>query len=598
MRQSVGDARVLNNSVLADVCKLHGLTSHQMLELSRGCRVNGGERSHVSVFKAEPAKRHKKSGFHEFWRVEFQCAAKVGTDAHKVEAARVRAKWHGMTPEEHAVWDGDAAAADTMADNYSTDSTYANAVAAAKCLARRDVMRVKRRLALDIASEVGNHPAWSRGLQTFGPSTALKPGLVMTGHNASYFVNASCKLFDYDDRVSVNPPAGSSQPIRSCHARLHGLCADGVLTDMVSTVVYNFHIFLKMLKFSRITLPALCCIQAQTESTYVIVCEMIGKGETQTTLLLDPVEENHVYTFRCEMYTDKRVVAARMSQKVFLCMLEKCMNPTLIDNCRARCFSFKPVQHSAVPAALCFRIDGCLKDCMLPTRFREVLQKKGGAGETAPVVEEKQLPFIMSFLNSCKGDSGADHEVETDNAPHPGPSNPLDINRRRTVDDDDDTDSVCSDDKRNLDAERELGGHRIGIVGYDYSSTSRSRCWVCATAGVGQAGTSIRAGELKFVFRLRAGQLEKSVHSACVVSGAVLRLCTKDHHVPQSISFLSDAHASCDNADTKDLILTALTMFHEHQSGAASGSGGSGSTGSGAAPSIPAPASGSGGGGG
>ena len=118
-------------------------------------------------------------------------------------------------------------------------------------------------------------------------------------------------------------------------------------------------------------------------------------------------------------------------------------------------------------------------------------------------------------------------------------------------------------------------GRRLGIVGYDFAASGRSKCVVCDEHGLPNADCEIAKDCLRYAVRVKARKPERYVHEACVLSGAVLGLRGfLPEHVAESARCIGDA-AFGDEVpeDLKGGLLDACDVFREALSGPASSSG-------------------------
>ena len=72
------------------------------------------------------------------------------------------------------------------------------------------------------------------------------------------------------------------------------------------------------------------------------------------------------------------------------------------------------------------------------------------------------------------------------------------------------------------DTEHLAASDRVGIVGYEFTTNDRSRCFVCAAKNRPKEIYAIKSGSLKFYWRAKVKQTEKSVHSQCVIDKSIL----------------------------------------------------------------------------
>lgn len=158
------------------------------------------------------------------------------------------------------------------------------------------------------------------------------------------------------------------------------------------------------------------------------------------------------------------------------------------------------------------------------------------------------------------------------------------------IDEDGDEDSDEEDAAAPGDAAATLeaitgASSRLGVVSYEFTQNARSRCYVCHNQGLSANDKAIAQDELKFMCRMKAGQVEKSVHRACVLNGALAaRLNTKS--LRQSEQFFTASYYLEPADDIKVDLAAAASVFAEALTaltGPSASSGGAGGAASGAA---------------
>ena len=117
-------------------------------------------------------------------------------------------------------------------------------------------------------------------------------------------------------------------------------------------------------------------------------------------------------------------------------------------------------------------------------------------------------------------------------------------------------------------------GRKLGICGFDMTPSDRSRCIVCLHAGLPDTVAKIEKDSHRFFCRLKVNKPDRSVHSACVLSGGTLTLSetTKKKFLEGSAAWLRNAVASEVQQDRQLLFLNAADVFAAALSGPSSSS--------------------------
>ena len=97
-------------------------------------------------------------------------------------------------------------------------------------------------------------------------------------------------------------------------------------------------------------------------------------------------------------------------------------------------------------------------------------------------------------------------------------------------------------------------GTRLGIVGRAVAASDKALCIACQRNGMPDHVARIATGTQKFFFRQFRGKVERSVHHACILSGAAACLFTSAEHSQQSAQQL---HRWADE-ETSDVTALAL----------------------------------------
>ena len=268
---------------------------------------------------------------------------------------------------------------------------------------------------------------------------------------------------------------------------------------------------------------------------------------------------------------------------------------------RFRVMDFKP---NRVRHGLAFTLYEATHEGVIPTQFllrRDGLEPsaraaaKRGAKEPAQEPELK-LPFgirlgmcpqreFSEFVHldediGMNKEAGAPSSTPENGAAHgeaSAPSSPHGPSHGGADDSDGDGNDVEDPEGEGGDHRPDdlLPGHRVGLVNFERSAaTGRSSCYFCTSQGFPKNACLIAEGAAKFHLRLRRGQVEKSVHAACVVNGNCTPLMTESAKA-QTGRFLVELLTNPGLDDvTRTLLNDALDAVTASASAGASSSGG------------------------
>ena len=118
-------------------------------------------------------------------------------------------------------------------------------------------------------------------------------------------------------------------------------------------------------------------------------------------------------------------------------------------------------------------------------------------------------------------------------------------------------------------------GRRLGICGYDEAAvTARTKCLVCLDKGFPQSVATFTAKTPRFFYRWKGNKPDRSVHLACVLSGAILDIPSGSKtHWEDSVSWLTNAAMSGSDEARTVRLLEAADVFRVRLSEPSSSSG-------------------------
>lgn len=142
-----------------------------------------------------------------------------------------------------------------------------------------------------------------------------------------------------------------------------------------------------------------------------------------------------------------------------------------------------------------------------------------------------------------------------------------------TVDDDADHDGGEQEEElpeKDGDPSHMASG-QVGIVSFEAAApTDKSRCFVCASAGLPQKLHRIPQGSAKLFYRVKKGQVEKSVHVGSVTNGN-LRPFMGPPHVAYSTRFLVNLLNTDLDLKTRQTLTEALDALPASEPSSSSG---------------------------
>ena len=588
------EANAKSRAAHDEILTKHGLSLARYIAISRAFRVDGNRRpddaraggveTQVKVVTKETlaGPRRRLDGYRVFRTRHFAVRAKIGTDPFKAEEARAQGLWRALPDEERAVYEGQAAANEVIAQNVSENLSMEQVSANRDALGENRSRRLQQDLFLKVLDSIKAHPMWDCGLRLGNASTALKPDLINVDSNDATITQEMEQLFGYDPKIVPNP-RGTMIPLRSCHSSNWGLCKADCLAEACRNGVANVYEYLLRWGIRRNRFPICIRFRHAGLASYYILCDTFGAGVTIFFIKFTTAADDDDGIIMPSIGYDRgwQVMTCLTGQMALQAFLRRCgsggLGPGHVND-----IGFAIMQHTKINyrGSLALRLEANPSheaQLSLATLLRRHhVATKGGTGP-APLV----LPFGLSAEPDDLFTAGFDiaHDLGLGTA---GPAN-----TDRGVGD---PDARPQDDEPYEDAPYEDAlapdadlarqeeslhavptGARVGVVGVDYTRSDRSLCCACIAVDLAELA-KIPEGVLRFYFRRDRFHVERSLYPGCVLNKNVLRLCSPEH-LQQSRAYLSSIALDDFPVDDRVVILDAADVFAMADSGAVPSAG-------------------------
>lgn len=372
-----------------------------------------------------------------------------------------------------------------------------------------------------------------------------------------------------DDRFAYNPqeqenPPGSNQPRKSCGVRCWGRCKSDDMIEKYNIATHNCWITLRQWKQGRKQFPLKVRLSCPNRADEYILTDYVGSGETILLLHLLPVGDLHVLDI-----SSNGLPMCTTSQCAFHKLLEaKADDEDILD--------FVTLEHSRIQATRSGQKFALQRDTEVLNSAQISLTHKSKAKKAKADSDETVLPFGLSRLfmtgtadDGCESDDGILSTGETES------------NNECEVDEVNSSLAHVQDAKlRAEEVDNVPSTARMGLCGYDIAPSSRATCVLCLDVGLSANAAKIQQGSVRFFFRPKRNVPDRSLHAACVHSGAILSYSKgSPTHWQDSADWLQQAILMNESdpdisPSVKELCVDALHVFRKHLSGASASSAG------------------------
>ena len=494
----------------------------------------------------------------------------MASQAFRDEERRLKAAWDALDVTEKAVYDGMAAEHNQATDHLRLRRNIDDIDAAE--IPKHAAKRLKLETFVDAVEDVRAHPSWTAGLQLMGPSTGLREEAVSLAMNNAAVEKECDTVFGYDAREVPNPP-GPKQPRRTCHFSTHGCCIKDRHIHAASVATYNTYATVAAWKIARNSFPLVIRYEIGKSKEYFLLCDTVGRGDT-------------VLLQRLELSPDRRALEISCVGGMPACLtgqqaLCKLLGPR--GALKLSCFKREPIRGAG---KLAFNANAAISHSAVIVTTAKLGLETQMPPKPGPAIA---LPFGLAgvhpeqqghvFNESLLGDSNqieaSEHVGDRGYAAAEGAD--------ATINLDLDPDELSGEEAAQAlaaaakalaadgAASAAAASWRVGIMGFDLAATGKSTCIACAAAGLSGAQSLIAQGSWRFHFRLRSNSVERYVHAACVLSGAVLNCAGIGRvHLTESAIFLRYAASI---AESSAPLLDAADVFDAAASGPSSSSG-------------------------
>ena len=534
-----------------------GLTSLSYSALARGFRNGPRRQTELESPEVDPAKarrranneasrvlggssRRKCDAYRVFRKTNWMVKARLGTPEFKAEDARLKALWREQTDAEIAYYEAAAALHDGEERRVrETQNAATISGAVGGVLSHHTACRLKRDVFVSACRSMETHDVWKQGLGIMTLASGLAPEKVV-GHPEISVFSECAKYFDYDPEITPNPPGGMA-PRKSCHERFWGVCCADPLCGPVQALTYNMYFAIHDLeKLGRPDFPLLARLSLNDEcAADVLICETVGRGDTVILIKLCAAA-GEVRLLELETAGGRPIIAT--AQQV-LRKLYSGANATVETNPTVE-FSCFPRNPQVQGGKVCFDLnDAAMVRFMynLPAAYKwQAVKARRAAAATAG----SGLPFGLA---GTAPDGPCFKGVDDDDAVVAGSAAAA---KARGGSDSDsgvealECDEAAPDDVVRLQAEENAGdaaGERLGIVGFDFAKSGRSRCVCCESRfKFSDRRILIGEGEFRYAHRAKRNKPERHLHERCLSHVFALDGHTAAH-TRRSVQFLREA---------------------------------------------------------
>ena len=501
--------------------------------------------------------KHRKSdAFREFRSRNWSVHAKIGSPAFKAEQNRLTALWKTeKSGEERLVWesyahDANHALGDLLGQelNYHEITRRSGGV-----LADHTGRALKRKLYLETSKEINEHHAWQRGLGIQDSCSALTSQCVDARDlPEKHWREEVSKYFAYNSKEEPNPGC-SNQPRCSCSVKCWGRCSTDAIFQKCDIATYNCWATVRGWKLGRNRFPLKIRLSCPHGAEDFLMTDYIGCGETILLLRLCPSGGD---LLAVDVGVASKLPDSLTGQRALFSLLDG--KPEAAPD-----LATVKLEHFSLQSARSGRKFSVrsgteiLHTADIPLSFKLKVRKE-------PKESASSLPLFSHLFTGHfdhrHGTAAEGVEEEMSDFEHVAPSVAHVHVEKHTV----------------AEGEGVPSGSKLGICGYDIAATSRSSCVLCLDCGLSEKDSKIMSGTGRFLFRPKRNVPDRSVHVACVRSGAIFDFSRGSlTHWEDSMRWLSQAaelHES--DAELRAFFTEICNIFREHLSrpGSASGS--------------------------
>ena len=271
--------------------------------------------------------------------------------------------------------------------------------------------RLRRHIALEAATDIGQHAAWENGLALSFVASALKPSLIDVEKNNDHHRAECKKMFGYDAEIKETQQA--SIPRRSCKEKHWGICKADALFPMITTMVHNTYATMQRWGLKKTIFPIVGCVKFEEVSCKMvaIVADTIGNGETVLLINLADISGSPGW-YKLDCINWRKPLANCLTFQIALRSLllqAGGERPGILETLQFFVFIWQSIRLHRRDKSLAIEVFGETKSGKLPLRVK--LRAKGA------MAAMPKLPLGLDLLAAHNDNDHDDEEASENLAP-------------------------------------------------------------------------------------------------------------------------------------------------------------------------------------